>query len=65
MLIRIARVMMIDASAPAYLWPEALQTAAYITNRLRKPGSDQSLLEKWRYNLGIRELPTTLSHLRA
>jgi len=31
---------MIDASAPAYLWPEALQTAAYITNRLRKPGSD-------------------------
>jgi len=56
--------MIIDASAPAYLWPEALQTVAYITNRLRKPGSDQSLLEKWRHNLSIRELPTILSYLR-
>ncbi|OQD64944.1 hypothetical protein PENDEC_c109G01477, partial [Penicillium decumbens] len=65
MLMRTARVMMIDAGAPAYLWPEALQTAAYINNRLRKPGSDQSLLEKWRHDLGMRELPTTLSHLRA
>mgnify|MGYP006919983314 FL=1 len=36
-LLQIARTMRIDAGAPQELWPEAVNTAAYIINRLRKP----------------------------
>ena len=36
-ILQIARTMRIDAGAPQELWPEAVNTAAYIINRLRKP----------------------------
>ena len=33
--------------APAFLWPEAIVTTAYIMNRIRKPNENLSPLERW------------------
>ncbi|KAI2787043.1 hypothetical protein POX_f07398 [Penicillium oxalicum] len=43
-----ARTLMVATpQAPAFLWPEAVVTTAYIMNRIRKPNEKLSPLERW------------------
>jgi hypothetical protein len=65
LVVQTARTMIIDAKAPDYLWPEAVNTATYVLNRLRKPGDDKSPVERWREDLGIKGDIDSLAFLRA
>ena len=63
-LLQIARTMRIDASAPQELWPEAVNTAAYIINRLKK-SDQQAPIMAWRKSLNMRSPENvSLSFLR-
>ena len=46
-----ARAMIIDAWLPAYLWPFAIDTAAYTVKRIVIPGETKSALQKYREDL--------------
>jgi hypothetical protein len=43
-IMKLARVMMIDAKAPAYLWPFTIETAVYMVVRLIPKGKTKSPL---------------------
>jgi hypothetical protein len=61
---KLARVMMIDAKAPAYLWPFAIETAVYTVVRLIPEGKTKSPLQSYREMLNLpNPLPST-KHLR-
>lgn len=63
-LLQIARTMGIDAASPKELWTEALNTACYITNRLRRRNDDAPIIA-WRKQLNMRTPDNaTLSFLR-
>jgi len=60
----IARVMMIDAALPLYLWPFAIETAVYIVNRLIKEGDKKSPLQKYRELLNLPNQIPNLDFIR-
>jgi hypothetical protein len=62
--VQIARVMMIDAGLPEYLWPFAIETACYIVARLVKPNQEKVPIQQWREGLGIPNPVPNLEHLR-
>ena len=63
-LLQIIRTMGIDVGSPKELWTEALNTACYITNRLRRRNQDAPIIS-WRKQLNIRTPDNaTLSFLR-
>ncbi|EED11570.1 hypothetical protein TSTA_008660 [Talaromyces stipitatus ATCC 10500] len=63
-LAQIARVMMIDAGLPEYLWPFAVETACYTVARLVKPGQEKAPIQQWREELGFPNPIPHLEHLR-
>lgn len=59
----IQRTLIIDAGVPDKLWPYALDTAVYTTNRLVKPETGCSPLTAWRKKLNIPNPEPSLTHL--
>lgn len=63
-LVQIARVMMIDAGLPEYLWPFAIETACYIVARLVKPKQERAPIQQWHEEFRIPNPVPNLEHLR-
>lgn len=65
LLMQMARCLMIEANAPKWLWPEAVSTASFTLNRLRKPGDTLSPVQKWCADIGHPDPATeSLAFLR-
>ena len=61
-----ARTMIIDAGLPEFLWPYAIETAAYTINRIVNPNETESPLQKFRKDLGHdhSKALTSIKHLQ-
>jgi Reverse transcriptase (RNA-dependent DNA polymerase) len=61
-----ARAMIIDAGLPEFLWPHAIETAAYTINRITSPNETESPLQKFRKDLGHdnSKSSTSIKHLQ-
>ena len=61
-----ARTMIIDAGLPEFLWPYAIETAAYTINRIVNPNETESPLQKFRKDLGhdYSKALTSIKHLQ-
>jgi hypothetical protein len=60
----VARVMMIDAGLPLYLWPFAVETVVYIVNRLVTGTEKKSPLQKYRELLNLPNSIPNLDFIR-
>lgn len=64
-IVQTTRAIVIGANAPEYLWPEAIDTACYITNRMKGPNNqEKSPMQQWQEDMKERTHCTSLAHLR-